>query len=140
MNPIDEQRLELDAVNNCKKVVKTFYQKKIVKSNQLLHNLDKMIVERPYVIEFKKHFIEHPQPIVDLNGKSRKAKVVIDCYKEVSMNATIARLQDFKFVARSSQWFYNLIEQMLEHNIDKHPVTMFMTGKWQVLLIFARPN
>jgi hypothetical protein len=57
MNPIDEERLQLDAVNNCKKVVKTFYQKKIVKSNQLMHDLDRMTVERPYIMELKKHFI-----------------------------------------------------------------------------------
>lgn len=30
MNPIDEERLQFDAVNNIKKVVKTFYQKKTV--------------------------------------------------------------------------------------------------------------
>ena len=57
MNPIDGERLQLDAVNNCKKVVKTFYQKKIVKSNQLMHDLDRMTVERPYIMELKKHFI-----------------------------------------------------------------------------------
>lgn len=57
MNPIDEERLQLDAVSNCKKVVKTFYQKKIVKSNQLMHDLDRMTVERPYIMELKKHFI-----------------------------------------------------------------------------------
>jgi len=81
-------------------------------------------------MELKKHFIEQPVPIIDVQNKNYRTNDVLSCYKEVNMNATIARLQDFKLVAKSSQWFYNLIQEMLEHNIDKHPVTMFMTGKW----------
>ena len=72
--------------------MKTFYQKKIVKSNQLMEDLDRMTVERPHLMELKKHFIEHPVPIIDVVNQNHRIKDATDCYKEVKMNATIARL------------------------------------------------
>lgn len=98
-----------------------------------MQDLDRMTVERPHLMELKKHFIEHPAPIIDVANKNHRIKDASDYFKEINMNATIARLQDFKYVARSSQWFYKLIEVMLEKNIDKKPLTMFMTGKKQVV-------
>ncbi len=59
-----------------------------------------MTVERPHLMELKKHFIENPAPIIDVVNTNHRIKDAGDCYKEVNMNATIARLQDFKYVAR----------------------------------------
>ena len=70
MNPIDEDRLQFDAVNNIKKVVKNYYQKKTVQGNQLLSDLDKMNVERPTIINIKKYFTDNQQVIPELGPQT----------------------------------------------------------------------
>ena len=52
------------------------------------------------------------------------------------MNATLARIQDFKKAAKCSAWFYKLLEDMLLKHIDKCPLTMFMAGKLSCLTLY----
>jgi hypothetical protein len=47
INPIDEERLKLDSVNNVKSTVQEFYKKKNSQCQELLAELDKMAAERP---------------------------------------------------------------------------------------------
>jgi len=56
-------------------------------------------------------------------------KSSVELIKEININATLARIQDFKKAAKCSAWFYKLLEDMLAKHIDKCPLTMFMAGK-----------
>ena len=50
VNPIDQQRLKLDSVQQIKSTVKTFYKRKAEVSEKLLMELDQMSSERPLMI------------------------------------------------------------------------------------------
>ena len=56
--------------------------------------------------------------------------------REINMNATLARIQDFKKAAKCSAWFYKLLEDMLLKHIDKCPLTMFMAGKLSCVTLY----
>jgi len=47
-----------------------------------------------------------------------RIKNTADVIKEINMNATLARIQDFKKAAKCSAWFYKLLEDMLAKHID----------------------
>jgi len=53
-NPTDMQRLQVDSIVNCKKIVTNFYERKESICLDLLSTLDKMNTERPYVLNLKK--------------------------------------------------------------------------------------
>ena len=53
VNPIDQQRLKLDSVQQIKATVKTFYKRKAEVSDKLLQELDQMSAERPLMIKVK---------------------------------------------------------------------------------------
>ena len=54
VNPIDEQRLKLDSVQQIKSTVKTFYKKKVIVAEDMLRELDQMRAERPYITRVKR--------------------------------------------------------------------------------------
>jgi hypothetical protein len=53
INPIDEERLKLDSVNNLKSTVREFYLQKNKFGGELLQELDKMNSERPGLLKIK---------------------------------------------------------------------------------------
>jgi len=58
-NPADDQRLQLDTIVNCKKIVTSFYSRKESLCLDLLSTLDKMNTERPYLLALKKQELNH---------------------------------------------------------------------------------
>lgn len=94
MNPIDDERLNLDAVHNAKRVVKSFYIKKNAQCNSFLADLDRMNAERPNILELKKYFINNSKPIVPMQKDAfRSANLdTVEILKEVNMNTTLARI------------------------------------------------
>ena len=61
VNPIDEQRLKLDSVQQIKSTVKTFYKRKADQCESLLQELDQMRAERPTMIEVKQQQFNDPE-------------------------------------------------------------------------------
>ena len=114
--------------------------KKQEKCNQLLSDLDKMTVERPNILELKKHFLQNlkqKEPLYPVPNEPYLSHIknTSELLKEINMNATLVRIQDFKNAAKCSAWFYKLLEDMLLKHIDKCPLTMFMAGKMLYLTV-----
>ena len=61
VNPIDEQRLKLDSVQQIKHTVKTFYKKKVAVAQTLLQELDQMRAERPEMVRVKRSQFNDPE-------------------------------------------------------------------------------
>jgi hypothetical protein len=77
INPIDDQRLQLDSVHQVKQVVKDFYRTKHAQCMNLLSELDKMNTERSIAIRQKREYFNKSQeghPVLKNHDQAKQMK------------------------------------------------------------------
>ena len=100
VNPIDQQRLKLDSVQQIKATVKTFYKRKAEVSDKLLQELDQMSAERPLMIKVKQGQFNEPevnnQPnlhVIDHTAKLPKVQQCNTRMTDIRLNSELYRLR-----------------------------------------------
>ena len=137
VNPIDEQRLKLDSVQQIKSTVKTFYKKKVDVAEDMLRELDQMRAERPYITRVKRAQFNDPRSNDQANLHSKELYPGVPQQQcgarmaDIRLNAELFRLRKFKLAAqKTAQWYNQLAARILAEKIQDEPLVMYMLGKY----------
>mmetsp|Transcript_43027 Transcript_43027/g.31417 ORF Transcript_43027/g.31417 Transcript_43027/m.31417 type:complete len:128 (+) Transcript_43027:526-909(+) len=97
LNPVNEEGMQLDSVQQLKRLVKGYYLKKDELLSSCRDKLAMMIIERPNLLELKKkHFLRQ-------EGRSGEIQQALDRVRDLrteleamKLNAEVERLQKYK--------------------------------------------
>ena len=112
MNPVDAQRLSLDAISQIKAKVSQHYSRKSHKSEMLLLTLDRMTSERCEMIRLKRKILKKNSTIAEMRYECQ-----------------LGRMEAMKRVLEQSGWYYEVVKRMITEEISEHPLAKFMSGK-----------
>jgi hypothetical protein len=100
-NPTDPTSMELDSVFQLKQLCKTFYEKKMALSKNLVQSLDALANERPWVMKIKnKNF---------LNASNNLLKDL----ERMRIKAEMLRIQKYEFILKDMGFkYYKILKNL----------------------------